>query len=157
MLSIHPSTFSFHVFPHLGEEIMAANFTGGCMCGAVRYVCSAEPLVSGNCHCRDCQRATGSAFAPAILVVTNALNITGDVQYFETMGGSGHVVSRGFCPNCGSRLFGKSGANPDLISILAGSLDDPSWFRPIADIYTSSAQPWDHMDPAIPKYPKMPT
>ena len=56
---------------------MATHFTGGCMCGAVRYECEVEPIAMGNCHCRDCQRATGSAFAAAILVPTSTVNITG--------------------------------------------------------------------------------
>jgi hypothetical protein len=52
---------------------MKVPFTGGCLCGAIRYECSAEPIVMGNCHCRDCQRATGSAFAAALLVPRNAV------------------------------------------------------------------------------------
>lgn len=135
---------------------MATSFTGGCMCGAVRYECSAEPIMTANCHCRDCQKASGGAFVPALAVPKNALKITGNVKYFEVEGDSGQTVSRGFCPNCGARLFGKPQAVPDLAIILAGSLDDPSWFRPGMDIYTASAQPWDYMNPDLPKFPKMP-
>ncbi|NJQ98076.1 MAG: GFA family protein [Hydrococcus sp. CSU_1_8] len=135
---------------------MATRFTGGCMCGAIRYECSTEPIVMGNCHCRDCQRATGSAFAPAILIPRNAITITGDVKYYDIQGDSGGIVSRGFCPICGSRLFGKPPI-PDLISILVGSLDDPSWFKPTMDIYTASAQPLDYMNPDLPKFAKMPS
>ena len=61
-------------------------FTGGCMCGAVRYECSAEPIAMGNCHCRDCQRATGSAFAAAVLVPISAVNVRGEVKYYEAIG-----------------------------------------------------------------------
>ncbi|WP_409878663.1 GFA family protein [Dendronalium sp. ChiSLP03b] len=57
---------------------MAERIRGGCMCGAIRYECSAEPIAMGNCHCRDCQRATGSAFAAALLVPSSAVTITGD-------------------------------------------------------------------------------
>ncbi len=53
------------------------NLTGGCLCGAVRYECAAEPLFIGNCHCRDCQRSTGSAYVPALAVPARALKITG--------------------------------------------------------------------------------
>jgi len=135
---------------------MATPFTGGCMCGAVRYECSAEPLMSGNCHCRDCQRASGGAFVSALFVPKNALKITGEVKYYDVKGDSGNIISRGFCPNCGARLFGKPAAVPDLMGIVAGSLDDPSWYRPAMDIYTDSAQPWDYMNPDLPKFPKMP-
>lgn len=135
---------------------MTTHFTGGCMCGAIRYECSAAPIVTGNCHCRDCQQATGSAFAPAILVPSSAVTITGDVKYYDVKGDSGGIVSRGFCPNCGSRLFAKPPI-PDVMGIMAGSLDDPSWFKPTMDFYTTSAQPWDYMNPELPKFPKLPS
>jgi len=89
-------------------------------------------------------------------VPLSAVKITGQVKYYESKGDSGNTGSRGFCPNCGSRLFGKPAVASDLIMIMAGSLDDPSAYKPAMDIYTSSAQPWDHMDPALPKFPKMP-
>jgi len=135
---------------------MATRFAGGCMCGAVRYESDADPIAMGNCHCRDCQRATGSAFAAAVLVPVSAVSISGEVKYYEVVGDSGAIVRRGFCPNCGARLLGKPTASSNLIGIMAGSLDDPSWFRPQADIYTASAQPWDYMNPNLPKFPGLP-
>ena len=136
---------------------MATRFTGGCMCGAIRYQCSAEPAFAGNCHCRDCQRATGSAFAAVFFVPHSAVTITGDVKYYDVPGESGNPVSRGFCPTCGARLFSKPAVLPsELIGITAGSLDDPSGYRPGMDIYTASAQAWDFMNPELPKFPKMP-
>ena len=136
---------------------MGTTFSGRCLCGAVSYECTVAPIVMGNCHCRDCQRATGSAFAPGLLVPKEALAIRGEVRYYEVLGDSGNPLSRGFCPTCGSRLFGHGGGSPQLISILAGTLDAPSWFKPQADIYTSSAQAWDIMDPRLPKFTKMHT
>jgi len=135
---------------------MATPLTGGCMCGAVRYECSAEPVMTANCHCRDCQRATGSAYASVFLVPRNAVKITGEVKYYDVKGDSGNILSRGFCPTCGSRLFGKPAVVPDLMSIMLGSLDDPSSHKPAMDIYTASAQPWDYMNPELPKFPKLP-
>lgn len=134
---------------------MATRFNGGCICGGVRYQCEAEPIAAGNCHCRDCQRATGSAYAAALLVPTGTVNITGEVKYYDVTGDSGSIVRRGFCPTCGARLFGNPAAS-EIMSIMVGSLDDPSWYRPQADVYTASAQPWDHMDPNLPKFPKLP-
>jgi hypothetical protein len=126
------------------------------MCGAVRYECSAAPLFMGNCHCRDCQRANGSAYNPAIGVPRNAVKITGDVKYYESKADSGNMTRRAFCANCGSRLFSYPPFAPELMVIVASSLDDPSIFKPGMDIFTSSAQPWDHLDPALPRFPKMP-
>lgn len=134
---------------------MKTPFTGGCLCGNISYECSAEPIVMGNCHCRDCQKATGTAYAAAMLVPRNAVTIAGDVKYYDVTGDSGGTVSRGFCPNCGSRLFSKPPI-PELMGIMAGSLDDPTWFQPTIDVYAASAQPWDCMNPDLAKFEKMP-
>jgi hypothetical protein len=142
-----------HIEAYKGEIWMKTPFTGGCMCRTIRYKCSAEPIFMGNCHCCDCQQATGSAFAPAILVPRSAVEITGEVKYYDVVGSSGHIISRGFCPNCGSRLFGKP-AIPELMGIMAGSLDAPSEFQPEMDFYVASAQPWDFMNPELPKFAK---
>jgi hypothetical protein len=127
------------------------------MCGAVRYECSAEPLFSLNCHCRDCQRETGSAFAPILAVLKAAFTLAqGTPKYFDIMADSGQTTRRAFCAACGSPLFGEPGSAPDLLTIRVGSLDEPRRFRPGLDIYTASAQPWDSMNPELPKFPKMP-
>lgn len=135
---------------------MSMELTGGCLCGAVRYQCAAAVVLSGNCHCRDCQKASGSAYAPTLFVPRIALTVTGEVRWFEKLADSGLVVGRGFCPHCGSSLFGRTAAMPDLTAIRAGSLDDPSSYHPQVDIYTSRAAPWDFMDPQIPRFPEMP-
>lgn len=136
---------------------MPAPFSGGCLCGAIRYESRAAPLFSINCHCRDCQRATGTAYAPVLAVPRDALTITqGEPTYYTSQSDSGETVSRGFCPECGSGIFSKLSANPGIVGLKAASLDDPSWFRPSVDIYTDSAQPWDVMNPDLPKVPKMP-
>ena len=135
---------------------MATKFSGGCSCGAVRYECEADPIFMGNCHCRDCQRASGGGYDPAIGVPAKALKITGNVKYHDCKADNGNTLSRGFCPECGSRLFGKTSGMTDLAMFTAGSLDDPTQYTPSMDIFTSSAQPWDHMNPALPKFPKMP-
>ena len=136
---------------------MPVPFFGGCACGATRYECSAEPLYMGNCHCRDCQRATGSAYFAAVGVAASAFRLTsGAPQYYEKSADSGNMMRRAFCPLCGSPLFLTNSARPDLVVLYAGSLDDPSWVRPARDIYTASAQPWDYMNPHLPKFPQMP-
>ncbi len=135
---------------------MSINIVGGCMCGAVRYSGTAAPLFLGNCHCRDCQRASGGPYAPAVVVPRASVTITGPVKYFAVIGDSGQKVSRGFCAQCGSRLLAMPDFAPHLTSIMAGSLDDPGGFAPTVDIYCASAQPWDHMDPALPKFERAP-
>ena len=77
-----------------------ADITGGCLCGRVRYVATGDPAFSGACHCRNCQRYTGSAFEAFIAMPTASVSTTGELKTFEHPGGSGRPVYRRFCPNC---------------------------------------------------------
>ena len=132
---------------------MKIPFTGGCVCGAIRYECSAEPIMTFKCHCRDCQRVTGGGFVAGLLVPASAFGLTkGQLRYHFTPSLAGGRHKRGFCANCGCRLFG--GITDQGYGILASSLDDPSLFKPQMHIWTSDAQPWDHMDPKLPKFEK---
>ena len=130
-------------------------FTGGCACGAIRYECSAEPLRSMNCHCRNCQHTSGGGYFPEVLIPIAALKITGDVKYYDVKADSGNTLSHGFCAHCGAPVFAKSSGFPDFMIVRVGSLDDPSWYQPDMDVYTSRAQPWDYMNPDLPKFPEM--
>ncbi|MGE0684944.1 MAG: GFA family protein, partial [Candidatus Binatia bacterium] len=134
---------------------MIVPFVGGCACGAIRYECTAEPLYMGNCHCRDCQRATGSAYFAAVGISATAFRLTtGAPAFYVMLADSGNTMRRAFCAQCGSPTFLTNSVRPTLVVLYAGSLDDPSWVRPVRDIYTASAQPWDAMDPALPKFPQ---
>ena len=138
---------------------MTVPFTGGCACGAVRYDCTAEPIMMLKCHWRDCQHITAGGFAAAVLLPAEAFRLTkGELTYHFTPSLFGGKHKRGSCANCGSRITGaeKQDESSQFIGILAGSLDDPNWFRPQMDLFTSDAQPWDQMDPAIPKYETYP-
>jgi hypothetical protein len=132
---------------------MPAKFTGGCACGAIHYEVGAEPIVMFNCHCRDCQKTTGGAYTPVFYVPAKAFKITkGSPQYYETKSEMVSENQRGFCPACGSRLFG--GKTEQGQGIAASSLDDPSVFKPQFEMWMSDAQPWDHMDPKSRKFEK---
>lgn len=131
---------------------MAQTFSGGCACGAVRYRSQAEPAVMVNCHCRDCQQASGGPYAAVLVLPRAGTELKGELRYHKIVGNSGKAVERGFCPNCGSQVTLKLERMPDMIAVQAASLDDPSLYRPAMDIFTGSAQPWDHMDPALQKH-----
>jgi len=136
---------------------MANLLTGGCACGAVRYECSSEPLFSGHCYCRDCQRSSGAAMASVLLVPKAGVKIlSGEIRYFELTSDSANKISRGFCPTCGSPVFSLPTVMADTIGIKASSLDDPNLFRPAANIYTSSAPAWAPLSKELPSFPKMP-
>jgi hypothetical protein len=130
---------------------MESKYSGRCLCGDIRYSADAEPLFSGNCHCKDCQRSSGSAFIPAIVFLEENVSVVGDAKYFESASDSGSVHKRGFCSNCGSQLFAKFSNMPGMLGIKAGTLDDSSSYVPTMDFHVASAAPWDRMDPGLPK------
>jgi len=131
---------------------MKTPFTGGCFCGAIRYSVSAQPYGQANCHCRSCQHATGGAFAGVLLVPTEALDISGDYAEYSAPGDSGHQVSRGFCPQCGTTVFAHTARIKSMRPVYATTLDKPEQFVPSLDAWIDFAQPWVVMDPELPKY-----
>lgn len=126
------------------------SYTGGCACGAVRYEVTSEPRAAIHCQCRQCQRATGAGHASLLAVKGEDTAVRGELQYYEQTADDGNTVSRGFCPICGSPVLGKTSGYPDLLLLTAGSLDDPSRFKPEKVVWTASGQPWDYMDPELP-------
>jgi hypothetical protein len=120
----------------------------------IRYECSAAPILALNCHCHDCQRASGTAYVSVLRVPAKAFRVTqGEPRFYTVTADGGNTVSRGFCPECGSPLFNRLSGMADVIEVRAGNLDDPSWHQPAVDIFTKSAQPWDYRNPELPKYP----
>lgn len=136
---------------------MSTAFSGGCACTAIRYACTAEPAFSWQCHCRDCQRASGGMLCPVLYVSKTALTISGQATYYEVKAESGNAVRRGFCAECGSPVFIDAELVPDLMGLWAASLDDPSRFAPQVEVWTASAPPWTCMHSDLPKYAHAPT
>ena len=130
---------------------MNVKYSGQCLCGEISYSVDIEPMFTGNCHCKDCQRSSGSAFIPAMIFPEKNVAVSGEVKYFESQADSGHMHKRGFCPNCGSQLFARFSSMPGMLGIKAGTLNDPSNYVPKLDFHVGSAAPWDFMNPELPK------
>ena len=139
-----------------GFERTNETFTGRCLCGAVSYTCDAAAVFQFNCHCRDCQRSTGCAFASILFVPRSALHVQGALTYYTSQGGSGQSITRGFCGICGAQVLGDAQMVAPLISLRAGTLDDPSVFRPKADVCVGHAAAWVAMNADLPKFQAMP-
>lgn len=133
--------------------------TGGCVCGAVRYQCDAKPIATLKCHCRDCQRLSGSPHVCAVLLPRSAFSFSkGKPKYHCTTSEQGGLHRRGFCAECGSRLTG--GEDPEgtngFVGVTVGSLDDPSWFQPQMELWTCDALTWDRPGEGVPAFEKSP-
>lgn len=121
---------------------MAGIVTGGCQCGAVRYEIAAEPLMFYACHCTECRRQSASAFGLSMIFPAAALRITrGALKEWRRPTASGSELACRFCPDCGTRILHEA-PGEGIVSLKAGTLDDPAGFAPAAHIWTRSALPW---------------
>jgi len=133
---------------------MQLDLDGGCACGNICYTCRTEPILANKCHCRDCQRATGSAYAPLLWIYAADLTLTGaPLRYHTVTAASGRELRRGFCGDCGSLLLVKPSV-PGITFLVASNLDDPHVFAPSFEMWTSQAQPWDTLDPNLRHFPE---
>lgn len=127
----------------------ASKWCGQCACGKIRYESTEAPTFSFHCQCRDCQRASGTGHSSAFVVAKETTSTTGEPRFFDQTSDRGTVVSRGFCPDCGSPMWNRNSAFPDRYYVNAATLDDPSVFQPTAVVFAESAQQWDFLDPAL--------
>jgi hypothetical protein len=125
---------------------------GGCDCRQVRYRMLGEPLFVHCCHCRWCQRESGSSFALNALIEADRVDVLGgepEVVITPSESGGGQMISR--CPNCRIALWSNyPGAGPALKFVKVGTLDEPDRFPPDIHIFTASKQPWVELSPGIP-------
>src|SRR3977135_2483694 len=116
-------------------------YSGGCLCGALRYEAEGEPRFAGHCYCADCRKASGSGFIPFMGFASSAVRFTGETRQFRSKAATGGDAVRNFCPVCGSLVFGGEVGKDDSFTIYAGSLDDPSVFQPKVAIFVRSRPP----------------
>ena len=133
-----------------------AKIEGGCMCGKVRYSAEAEPIFQGLCHCKNCQKFTGSSFSVVLAIPTPTLTVTGELKTYDAKGDSGQGIHSSFCPNCGSPVIDQADVMQGVTMIRAGSLDDQSWLKPTMEIYCDSKMPWVSLGGGLQSFPKMP-
>jgi len=115
------------------------DWTGGCLCGAVRYRAGADPLRVVSCHCAMCRRASGAAFMTFVHFPVGAFAWEGREP---TRYRSSAAAERGFCPVCGSTLSMHEAVLADRVQVSLGSLDRPDLVRPDDHVWTSQQLPW---------------
>jgi hypothetical protein len=133
---------------------------GGCLCSAIRYATKAKPVRVIYCHCKFCQRSTGSAYlVEPIFLKTDFEIISGiTTKYTQNSAGSGKLVTINFCPTCGTKLFLDLERFPGIVGLYGGTFDDPNWFeRPLdisMHIFVESAQTGTVIPPGISTFSK---
>ncbi|MFZ9034580.1 MAG: GFA family protein [Francisellaceae bacterium] len=133
-----------------------SKYSASCLCGQVNFTLDEDPLFMCNCHCKDCQRWTGSGYAPVNVFPNATLKSEGKIRFFDKASDNGNTISRGFCPHCGGNVMAKSDGFPDYVMVAAGVLDDSSRYKPAMDIYTENTLSWDIMHKETKKFPREP-
>lgn len=120
-----------------------AGFKGGCLCGAIRYEVKSDPVRVANCHCDDCRKATGASFATNVFVkAEDVVVVQGSPRRFQHSADSGSTMTKEFCADCGSQLFGFGSRGQGIKHVKVGSIDDASFVRPAVDVFVSKALPF---------------
>ena len=129
---------------------MASNiFTGGCLCGNIRYQAAGKPIWVGYCHCEKCRRATGAAAVTHVGFSESDLTfVKGEQKVFESSPG----VRRGFCADCGTPLTYDGDRFPNYIQVYLGTLDEPDALLPQAHVHTAEKITWYEVDDALPRF-----
>jgi hypothetical protein len=123
---------------------------GGCLCGAVRYRAMNEPVRASICHCRNCQRRTGSAFGIGAYFKETDVEIRGELRTYEYRSDeTGRWLKMQFCPNCGNTVTWTFEAFPGVRGLAGGSFDDPNWLRIERHGWTRSKQKWFVCPPGV--------
>jgi hypothetical protein len=130
--------------------------TGQCLCGKVKYSISSAPVRMAQCHCDDCRKSTGTGHASNAFFAKDSVHIEGETSSYGSTTDTGSVITRHFCPNCGSRVYGINSIAPDVIGVTAGTIDDCSWFKPNFIVYNKRKPAWDFMDESVPTFAEMP-
>ena len=130
--------------------------TGQCLCGAIKYEFLSDPAAAVVCHCKNCQRKSGSAFATIAGVPKADFQMTGKPKlYLDNDTDSGNTVERYFCGNCGSPIYSAVPAqDPDNIYLNTGTMEDTGGFSPAYHVWTSTKQDWVALSEDVPQITK---
>ena len=130
--------------------------TGKCLCGAVRWESSEDPIVTRVCWCRDCQYLGAGSGTVNACFRTTAFKLIGDTTDFVSVSDSGNQMHRKFCAVCGTPLSSEAEARPHLVFVRVGTFDQPNVVSPAMSIWTSSAPRWARIDKELPRVEKQP-
>jgi hypothetical protein len=133
-----------------------ARYTGGCLCGAVRYEAEGSPSFTGLCYCADCRKASGSGFIPFMGFASTAVRFSGETRQFRSKSFRGTDAVRNFCPVCGGLVFGGEVGKDTSHTIYAGSLDDPALFHPTIAIFVRDRPAWAVIAPDLKQFDALP-
>lgn len=135
---------------------MGVNITGGCLCGSIRYVATAKPIVTRACWCKLCQSLASGNATINLAFLKSSITIEGQLNDYQSVADDGNKMHRKFCPNCGTHVTSEAEERPNIIVIRAGTLDDTEQVKVEGIIWTSEAPSWATLDPDLPHFERQP-
>ena len=125
----------------LGADM--SNQTASCRCGQLSATATGETVRVSVCHCLDCQKRSGSAFAAQVRFPANQVTIAGQSKVWSHKGDSGNATNFHFCPDCGSTVYYAIDDDPDAtIAIPLGAFDDPYFVTPTVSVWEERQHEW---------------
>ena len=135
---------------------MAQLLSGECLCGKIKFSGETEIKRVANCHCIDCQKTTGAAFATIVFVNDENIKIKGSPRKYSHKSDRGSKMDKHFCENCGSQMFTVNSSRPGIIGLRAGTLNQKHLIKPGVNVFTDSKIPSTKLNLDLPSYSKMP-
>jgi hypothetical protein len=136
---------------------MAKNVhNGSCLCGAVTFEAAGDPVLVAQCHCPDCQKASGAPHVAFAAFPEAAVTIAGALKGFKKPADAGVLSDRRFCPECGSWIAGRPGSAPGVIALTLATMDDASDMPIQMRFFDRRRRAWDPVDTAMLALPAMP-
>lgn len=126
--------------------------TAACHCGRLKVIAAGEPERVYLCHCRACQRRTGTAFHFGASYQRDRVRLEGDSKVYERSADSGFKIRFYFCPHCGSNLYWEGDRNPVVCGVAVGAFETGDFPPPSDSIWEESMHPWLGLPPEIPHY-----
>jgi len=131
--------------------------TGSCLCRAIRYEVSVPIAELRACHCRDCQKSSGTGGSVNAMIPSSGFRINhGTPKRFTVTADSGRTLHRFFCGDCGSPLFSRREILPEVTSLRIGTLDNAPPMEIATNIWTNSKRPWAYIEPQTKQFPGQP-
>ena len=124
------------------------DFSGRCMCGAIRYIAKGDPQWTALCHCESCRRSASAPVVAWMGYTHDTVEWTGERAFYK----SSEIATRGFCPKCGSQMSFESTRWPGELHLYAASLDDPTQYTPDLHCHHAEHLHWLNISDELPKH-----
>lgn len=135
---------------------MKSKFTGRCLCGDVRYVAEGKPKIVAQCHCEECRRLSGTGHTIGAMFPASAVSVTGKVSEYRYGSEKDSEVTRAFCANCGSPIYGKNTRIPDYLTLTLGLMDNADGLDVEVVIFERDKQHWDQLADGVMSFATQP-